>query len=192
MSVQCDICRKTFKNAAGLAGHKQFVHGQGERKYIPKNEVLGILQRLEAKVESLGTEYPAPATDYPDSAELTTTVHQLAEAVKRLDGDTESKLKQVSERLGVLDKHTRNDLHHDIEEIKRRLGDMTVDQEEEGSWDWGTAVLVAFGGWVIGRIVEGMLEQERRKKALIQGTPDSSVAAPAAVISQGLGKKGAM
>ena len=184
MSVQCDICGKTFKNAAGLAGHKQFVHGKGERKYIPKNEVLDILERLEAKVHSLGGPYPGRAPGCPDPAELISTVHQLAGAVKRLDGDTESKLKQVSERLGVLDKHTRNDLHHDIEEIKRRLGEMTADKEEEASWDWGTAVLVAFGGWVIGRIVEGILEQERRKKALMQGTPDFSVGAPAAVISQ--------
>lgn len=171
--VQCDICGKSFKNGAGLAGHKQFVHEQGERKYFPKNEVLEALEQLTAKIERLGEQYPR-AADYPSPAELTSTVRQLAETVKHSDSTTQSSLQRVLEGLETLDKHTTNELRHDIEEINQRLGAMAPKEEERGL-DWGTILLAGLGGWVLGRMIENFLENERRKKAFSQqslGSPD--------------------
>ncbi len=165
--VQCDICGKTFKNRAGLAGHKQFAHEQGERKYFPKNEVLEALEQLTAKIEHLGEQYSSGAADYPSPAELTSTVRQLAETVKHSDEGTKSSLQRVLEGLGTLDKHTRNELRHDIEEINQRL-DAMVPKEEERGLDWGTLLLAGLGGWVLGRMIENYLENERRKKAFSQ------------------------
>ncbi len=122
--VQCDICGKSFKNGAGLQGHKQFVHEGGEKKYFPKYEVLPFLERLEAKIEP--------------PAELTNTMHQVAKEVN----ETKTNLKEVTDQLGASNTHIRQE----VEEIKKGLD--TIGQKK-GNFGWGAAALGALVGFIL-------------------------------------------
>lgn len=51
MEFTCEICGKAFKNASGLAGHKQIAHGVVVRKQAA--QLLDELRALRADVEAL-------------------------------------------------------------------------------------------------------------------------------------------
>ena len=165
MQAQCDICGKTFKNGAGLVGHRRFVHKQGERKFVLKNEVLEGLKGLEARIQHLERQLRRETANLPHTAEITGAVRDFSGGVLRADKDTQSKLEQLSEQFAALDQHARNDLQHDLDGIRKRVDAMAEAKEGRES-DWTTVFLACVGIWALARFLGGKPKEEPRGQAL--------------------------
>ena len=101
--VRCEICGKEFKNGAGLVGHMRFVHGESERKYYKKNEVLEGFEELKAKIDRV-----LAAQEQGIAGLERVGLQNVEDFLKR-------ELRPVAENLASVNKAVNNDLPHMID-----------------------------------------------------------------------------